>query len=303
MPRAEATSAAWAHTGRRRTRPWSERLRVCAFLIALHALPAIALARGARPADWALCALMYAVFGFAIGVCLHRYFAHRSFRTGRFAQAALAMIGALVFTDPIGFSGKHRLHHRHADGPGDVHSPRQGLWFCWIGSLIDEGYTREEVLAIVPDWQRYPELVWLHRAFFLPGSALAAAFYALGGFSTLAIGFCLPLALVLHATSAVNYFGHGAGERRFATRDASTNHFWLALVSFGEGWHNNHHRFPYSARAGLARAEWDVCFLWILALERIGLVRDVRVPPPHLIDAISPRALDERPCARAPLIP
>jgi fatty-acid desaturase len=284
-----------ARSTRRRTRPWTERLRVCAFLVTVHALPLIALASGVRPWDWLLCAAMYAVFGFAIGVCLHRYFAHRSFRTGRIAQAALAAIGTLVFTDPIGFSGKHRLHHRHSDGPGDVHSPREGLWYCWLGSLIDEGYTREEVLALVPDWQRYPELVWLHRAFFVPGSALALAFYALGGFSTLAIGFFLPLALVLHATSAVNYFGHGSGARRFATRDRSTNHRWVALVSFGEGWHNNHHRFPYSARAGFAPGEWDVCFLWIRALERLGCARAVRQPPDHVL------AEARRSAARAPL--
>jgi fatty-acid desaturase len=285
VPPADAAVEPKTRSGRRRTRPFTERVRVCAFLMVLHALPALALWRGTRAWDWVLGAGMYAFLGFAVGVCLHRYFAHRSFRAGRITQAGLAAIGALAFTDPIGFAGKHRLHHRHADGPGDVHSPREGFWYCWLGSLIDEGYTREEVLAQATDWRRYPELVWLNRAFFVPGTLLGAALYALGGFSTLAIGFCLPLALVLHVTSAVNYFGHGTGERRFATRDRSTNHRWLALVSFGEGWHNNHHRFPYSARAGLARTEWDMCFVWIRALEWLGCASALRLPPDRVLEA------------------
>jgi stearoyl-CoA desaturase (delta-9 desaturase) len=178
----------------------------------------------------------------------------------------------------VGFSGKHRLHHRHADTEKDAHSPRRGFWPCWFESLWDDGLRERDVLRVTRDLTLYPELGWLHRFFFVPALGVAALAFALGGFSMFAIGFCLSRVAILHVTSAVNYFGHRSGRRRFATPDDSTNNAWLGVLAFGEGWHNNHHRHPRSARAGLAWWELDGFYVVIQALAWAGLVSAVRVP-------------------------
>jgi stearoyl-CoA desaturase (delta-9 desaturase) len=257
-------------------RSLGSRLRVGAMLAALHLAPLGVLVTGSRLVDWCVCGGLYLVTAFAVAAGLHRYFAHRSFRTSRVFQFLLGLLAATSFVDPIGFAGKHRLHHRHSDTGSDVHSPGQGLWFSWLGSLIDSGYSDAAIGRMARDLWRYPELVWLRRLRALPAAALAGAAYALGGYSMLAVGFCVSRLLVLHATSAVNYFGHGFGYRRFATRDQSTNSVVLGLLTFGEGWHNNHHARPRAARTGVVWWEVDLVFVALRALARLGLVWDLR---------------------------
>src|SRR5262245_22575541 len=224
-------AARWRLAARRRP-PFSRspllRARDGAFIVSLHAIPAIAIAQGTTPGDWVACVAFYVVAALGTGVGLHRYFAHRAFRTSRGFQLALSVVACTSFAEPIGFVGKHRLHHRHSDTPADVHSPRQGFWFCWFGSLLDEGYRTDRVLAMAPDLLRYPELRWLRRWFFVPGLLLGAATWWLGGFTTFAVGFVLSRALLLNLVSSVNFFCHFAGRRRYATPDDSTNNALVA---------------------------------------------------------------------------
>ena len=260
-------------------RSWRGRVQSAFLLALLHLAPAAALASGPQTIDWAFMAIVYPIQAIGIGVGLHRYFAHRSFKTSRPFQFLLALCAATAFGEAITFSGKHRLHHQYSDAKGDVHTPLDGWWACWIESLLDHGYSKQEILNRVPDLERYPELMWLHRNARLPGLLLLAVAFAVGGFSTAAIGVCLPAIIIIHQTSSINYFAHGRGARPFETGDHSTNNPLVAILTFGEGWHNNHHRYPYSARAGIEPWEIDMFYWVICALERLGLVWQVRRPP------------------------
>ena len=269
-----------------RVRPVSERWRIGASIAVLHVAPLAALIYGTGRSDWLFFACLYPFQAIGVGVCLHRYFAHRSFRTSRAFQFFLALCAASTFGNPVGFAGKHRLHHRHVDTERDVHSPVHGLWACWIGSLMDNGYTEKQVLERVPDLSGYPELMWLHRHPMAVGLGLCAIGFMVGGWTTVAIGVCLGAALLVHQSSAVNYLSHRFGTRRFDTPDRSTNNWITGLLTFGEGWHNNHHYCPASARAGFCWWEIDMFFWVIWLFEKLGLVWDVRRPPA--------RALQER---------
>ena len=262
-----------------------------ATILLLHLVPLAALILGTKPLDWRFFACVYPLQAIGVGVGLHRYFSHRSFKTSRFFQFVLALCSALAFGDPIGFSGKHRLHHQHSDQEGDVHSPLHGWWGCWFGSLLDHGYPQEAILARVPDLKRYPELMWLHRHSRVPGLVLIGLAFLAGGFTTAAIGVCLPAICIIHQTSSINYFAHRFGARRFDTPDLSTNNLWVALLCFGEGWHNNHHRFPHSARSGLTWRELDMFFWVIWVLEKLGLAWDVRRPPDEVLSVIQSNPL------------
>ena len=255
-------------------------------IAALHAFVLVALATGTSAADWLVFAVIYPLAAIGVGISMHRYFAHRSFKTSRAFQFFLALTAALSFGNALHFSGKHRLHHRHSDKDGDVHSPIQGVWQCWVGSIIDCGYQNEVIEAEIADFTAFPELLWLYRHSTWPAIALCITLFLIGGFSMFAVGGCLSSVLLLHQSSAVNYFCHCRGSRRFSTRDDSRNNLWVALLTYGEGWHNNHHRFPRSARAGLFWWEIDL-FYWIICLfEATGLVWGVeRIPTTRLSTA------------------
>lgn len=245
-----------------------------------HILPLTLLFTGAASRDWVVFGVLCVVICFAIGGGMHRYFAHRAFRTSRAFQFVLALLASAFFGDPVGFAGKHRLHHRHADTDLDLHSPRQGLWHCWVGHLLDERCSEQQVLSAARDWIAYPELMWLHRYFYVPGLAAAGVTYFIGGYSMLAAGYALSWCLMaVHAPAAVNYFCHRGRLRRFETPDDSTNRPVLGVLLFGEGWHNNHHRHPGLARAGLRRGEVDGLYCMLKVLSWLGLVWDLREPP------------------------
>jgi stearoyl-CoA desaturase (delta-9 desaturase) len=248
------------------------------FLIVLHVVPIVAIVRGSSRGDWLACAVLYLTFVVGGGVGLHRYFAHRAFRTSRAFQLALALLGSTAFSEPIGFAARHRVHHRHADTVEDVHAPRQGFWYCWFGSHFERP-GGVDVQHVAADLMRYPELVWLHRWPYVPSAVLGGAIWWIGGFSLFALGFVLSRVLILHAVSAVNFFCHRSGQRPFPTRDASTNNVLIAILTFGEGWHNNHHRFPRAARAGVRLWEVDPIYYVIRLCAALGLVWGVREIP------------------------
>jgi len=245
----------------------------------LHLQPIIAIARGAKVSDWIVCASLYLLSAVGLGIGLHRYFAHRSFQTSRGFQFVLCLLSSIAFGDPVWFAGKHRLHNKHSDTVRDVHSPAQGFWFCWFASIFNDGYTDKDILEKARDLTAYPELMWIHRHYYVPPFVVAAGAFLVGGYSMFAIGYCLSLLFALHLASAVNYCCHKGKNRRYNTQDRSTNNVVVAVLTFGEGWHNNHHHYPSTARAGFFWWELDGFYYVLKILSWLGLVWDVRDVP------------------------
>lgn len=257
----------------------SRQVTFLVFVVCLHTLPIVAIFTGARLIDGLACLGFSLVYSFGLGGCLHRYFAHRAFKTSRAFQLIMCLLTGMTFGDPIWFAGKHRIHHKHSDTDRDVHSPRQGFWFCWFGSVADEGYSEAEILRHAADLTCYPELMWMHRYYWLTPLVVAMVTLLLGGFSMLAIGYGGSIIIALHAASGINYFCHKGRNRRYETSDRSTNSFVMALLTFGEGWHNNHHHYPNTARAGFFWWEWDPVYYFLKFLAKMGVVWDLRDVP------------------------
>jgi stearoyl-CoA desaturase (delta-9 desaturase) len=234
----------------------------------LHLMPVIALILGTNSEDWLFFCIVYPFSAIGVGVAAHRYFAHRAFRTSRWFQFLLALMATSAFGNPVRFAGKHRLHHLHVDTDRDVHSPSQGFWYCWMGSLVSPQYPAEESDRYARDWLRYPELRWLNKYYWLPGMLLILLAFSLGGIGMVGIGVCLGPVILMHQSSAVNYLCHKYGYRRYA----STNNPIVALLTFGEGWHNNHHEHPTSPRAGEVWWELDIFYYVIQLFQLLGLV-------------------------------
>lgn len=241
---------------------------------------------------WTAVAL-YAVRMFAITGFYHRYFAHKAFKTSRPVQFAFAAVGAAsVQRGPLWWAAHHRHHHRHADTDQDVHSPRHGFFRSHMGwFLTQRGFGTN--FDSIKDLTRFPELRLLDRFDIVVPALLAVGLYALGswletarpalgtsGPQLLVWGFFVSTIVLFHATVTINSLAHRWGTRRFATRDDSRNNALLALITFGEGWHNNHHHFPGSARQGFAWYELDLTYLGLRAMALVGLVRDLK-PVPH----------------------
>ena len=221
--------------------------------------------------------------GYAITVGFHRYFSHRAFRTYRWLQFLIALVGCTAIQrGPLWWALHHRRHHAHSDTPYDVHSPvTQGFWHAHMGWLFD-------VVSLDPDYRtmrdftRYPELVWLEKLWMFPGFLLAGACFLLDGWAGLIYGFCLGSVIMMQFAFAVNSLGHLTGPRPYATADGSRNNWVLGFLAFGDGWHNNHHRFPRLASHGLRWYEWDPSYRMILVLEKLRLVWDVKKPLPSI---------------------
>jgi len=264
-------------------------------------LPFIALHLGCLAALWTgwsataiLTALvLYVVRMFAVTGFYHRYFSHKAFRTSRAMQLAFAVLGAsAVQRGPLWWASQHRHHHAHADGDQDAHSPhRHGFLWAHLGwFLARENFaTRSE---LVRDLAKFPELRFLDRFDALVPAVLAALLYGVGeylalaypglatdGAMLLAWGFCISTVVLYHATFTVNSLAHSVGTRRYANRDCSRNNLWLALLTFGEGWHNNHHHFPGAARQGFYWWEIDLTYYGLRLLAAAGLIRDLRPVP------------------------
>jgi stearoyl-CoA desaturase (Delta-9 desaturase) len=251
---------------------------------------------------------LYGLRMFAITAFYHRYFSHRSFSTSRAAQFAFALLGAsAVQRGPIWWASHHRHHHRHSDRPADGHSPRQhGFLWSHVGwFLATENFAAKP--SLVPDLVRYPELRWLDRYDAAVPAALAVSLYALGawlersapglgtnGMQLLVWGFCISTVAVYHVTFTINSLAHRYGSRRYATRDDSRNNPWLALLTLGEGWHNNHHHYPSAARQGFYWWEIDASYYALRLLAALGVVWDLRPVPVAIRERHAVRA------ARAP---
>ena len=246
----------------------------------------------------ATASVLYCVRMFAITGFYHRYFSHKTFRANRFWQFIFAVLGnSAVQRGPLWWASHHRHHHRFADTDEDPHSPnRQGFWWSHIGWLTCEGHFPTRA-RYVKDWARFPELVWLNRFDTLVPVLLAAGLCAFGavlkayaphlgtsGPQMLIWGFFISSTVLFHATVTINSLDHMIGSRRYATPDTSRNNWVLALITLGEGWHNNHHHYAISARQGFFWWEIDVTFYLLKLMSWLGIVRDLRPVPEHVRD-------------------
>ena len=248
--------------------------------VGIHLSTLLVFYTGVTAEALALFAATFFVRMFAITGVYHRYFSHRTYRTSRFVQFLLAFLGTTaVQKGPLWWASTHRLHHRYSDHEGDPHSPRlRGFRYAHQGWIFDERWdaTREEQIK---DLMRYPELVWLNKWHFLAPALLAWGCYAIGGFTGLVWGFAVSTTLLWHATYSINSLAHKFGRVRFETGDDSRNNWWLALLTLGEGWHNNHHYYQSTVRQGFYWWEIDVSWYVLRALAAVGLVWDLKLPP------------------------
>ena len=248
--------------------------------------------KGGWPALF-VCAAMYVLHVFALTAGYHRYFSHKSFKTSRAFQFALALLGtSAAQRDPLWWASHHRVHHQTADTEQDTHSPRHyGFWWAHMGWVMKRELmqTRFETIR---DFVRYPELMWLNRHPYVPVVVLAALLLGLGsvldrlrpgwgvsGPQFLFYGFFLSTVLVYHVTFCINSVSHLFGRRPYATDDDSRNNWVLGLLAMGEGWHNNHHRYAVSTRQGFRWWELDLTYLLLRVLQSVGLVWGIREPP------------------------
>jgi stearoyl-CoA desaturase (delta-9 desaturase) len=218
----------------------------------------------------------------------HRYFSHRSFKTSRWFQAVLA-IGAqsAMQRGVLWWAAVHRKHHKHSDDPEDVHSPRQdGFWYSHLGwSTNPTSYAVADKKSM-KDFAMYPELQLIDRSKHLPGILLAVLLFVIGGAHAMVWGFFVSTVILWHGTFTINSLSHVIGKRRYATRDDSKNHWALALLTLGEGWHNNHHHYMSSVRQGFFWWEVDITYYVLRVLATVGIVWDLRKPPAHVMMAV-----------------
>ena len=272
-------------------------LRVWPFLT-VHAACLLVLWVGWSPIAVGVCALLYVLRMFGITAFYHRYFSHRTFRVGRAMQFAGAVLGASATQrGPLWWAAHHRRHHRCSDTAADAHSPvAHGFLWAHVG-----WFTAPENMAVrnedVPDLARFPELRWLDRHDLFVPVALIVALLLLGGalqlwapsLGTTALqmgvwGYCVSTVLLFHVTASVNSFGHLWGKRIWPTKDQSRNSFMLAMLTLGEGWHNNHHWCPGTVRQGFRWWEIDVSYYLLRLLAVFGLVSDLRPLPARARD-------------------
>lgn len=253
--------------------------------IAAHFVPLAAVFTGVTAKALVVCAVCYFGRLLCITAGYHRYLSHRAFRVNRVVQFLLAFGGTTaVQQGPLWWASHHRRHHRSTDTERDPHTPAKGFWFSHVGWILTARGGAPD-LSLVDDLARFPELRFLDRYDWIGPWALAIACTAVAGWSGLVIGFFLSTVLLWHATFAVNSVGHVFGRRPYDTPDTSRNSLLLALLTGGEGWHNNHHRYPPSARQGFHWWQLDPTWLTLRLLASVRLVRDLKVPPPAVLEA------------------
>ena len=231
--------------------------------------------------------LLYWVTGsLGLGMCYHRLLTHRSYTTPKWFEYFLTLCAVVALEGgPLLWVAVHRKHHQFADKEGDPHSPRDGKWWAHAGWILTGNALRQDVATLkryVPDLAGDRFHVWLTKYHLAPTAILAVIMFAIGGFRLVLWGVFFRTVVGLHATWIVNSAGHIWGSRRFQTRDTSTNNWLVALVSFGDGWHNNHRAHPVSARHGLMWYEIDFNWYTICILKQFGLASHIhraQLPP------------------------
>ncbi|HYE06313.1 MAG TPA: acyl-CoA desaturase [Planctomycetota bacterium] len=244
----------------------------------------------------AVCVALYVVRMFAITGIYHRYFSHRTYKASRPVQFLMALLGAsCVQRGALWWAAHHRHHHKYSDMPEDAHSPmRHGFWWSHIGWITAKRNFRTR-LELIPDFAKYPELIFLDRFDTLVPVVLAVGTFFLGvwlqhlGFDTsggqmLIWGFFISTTFLFHGTCTINSLSHLFGRQRFDAGDTSKNNWLLALVTLGEGWHNNHHHYQSTVRQGFYWYEIDISFYVLKAMSWVGLVSDLKPVPAKIYE-------------------
>lgn len=261
--------------------------------IAMHVACLAVIWVGWSPIAVAMALFLYLLRMFAITGFYHRYFSHRSFKTSRTVQFVFALIGAAsAQRGPAWWAAHHRHHHATAEREDDPHSPvHHGLWWSHTGWFLSREHfpVRE---SRVRDWQSYPELRFLDRYDIILPAVLALGLYLLGagleawapqlgtsGGQMLVWGFFISTVVLYHGTFTINSLAHRWGTRRYDTPDNSRNNFLLAMLTLGEGWHNNHHHYPASVRQGFYWWEIDITYYLLRGMSAIGLIWDLKPVP------------------------
>ncbi len=241
-------------------------------------LPALALGVG-----------LYWLRIFSIGAGYHRYFSHRAFETSRAFQFVLACLSqSTAQKSVLWWAAKHRDHHLHSDTGLDPHSPRRsGFLYSHLGWIFDRRHGETD-LTRISDFAAFPELRWLHRHESVPAAVLALACFLIAGWQGLVVGFFWSTVAVYHGTFSINSLAHVWGRQRYVTGDYSRNNWVLAVVTMGEGWHNNHHAYQSSARQGFRWWEFDATYGLLSLLRRMGVIWKLKFPPVEVLENCRP---------------
>jgi stearoyl-CoA desaturase (delta-9 desaturase) len=286
-------------------------------MVLMHLVPFAAFWTGTKWQDWAVCFGLYFVRMFGVTGAYHRYFAHRTYKTSRVFQFVLAFLAQTSSQKgALWWGAHHRHHHKYSDHDKDPHDSRRGFWYSHIGWLFD--HTDETDYKRIHDLAKYPELVALNKLWAVPPALLGFGVWWFMGWSGLFIGFALSTVLLWHGTFTINSLSHMLGKPRYDSNDASKNNWFLAIITLGEGWHNNHHYCMTTVRQGFFWWEYDITFYILKALSWVGLVWDLKPPPARVYDesnmlpharrraraaaASSPSVLPD-PVASAPALP
>ena len=284
------------------------------FMVAFHIGAVVALFMFSW-AGLATAAFLWWVTGsLGIGMGYHRLLTHRGYKTPKWLEYFLTICGTMALEGgPVAWVATHRVHHQNTDKEGDPHSPNDGGFWAHMGWILTGKvihHKTAELLPFVPDLRKDKFHMWISTYHWVPLVGLGAILLAFGGWSVFMWGIFLRTAVGLHATWLVNSATHMWGSQRFITGDSSTNSFWVAILTFGEGWHNNHHAAPQSARHGLTWYEIDMSWYGIAALRSIGLAWDVKLskvgqpaasPKPEVLPPAVPSPV-VRPKVTAPVL-
>lgn len=262
---------------------------------------------GWSPLAVAVCAALYFIRMFAITAFYHRYFSHKSFKTNRFWQFVFAVLGnSATQRGPLWWAAHHRKHHKHSDEEHDLHSPiKHGFWWSHMGWFTCDAAFKTDY-SMVKEWAKFPELKFLNRYDILVPIILGVSLFATGellaafapsletsGLQLFIWGYCISTVLLAHGTFTINSLCHTWGKRRFNTTDDSRNNIWLALITLGEGWHNNHHRFPVSARQGFYWWELDISYYLLKLMSKLGIIWDLNPVPARILEEGKAQSLPE----------
>ena len=268
------------------------------FFFLVHAGCLLALWTGVSWIAATLCLGMYFIRMFAITGGYHRYFSHRTFKTSRTFQFILAFLGTMsAQKGPLWWASHHRHHHRHSDTQEDIHPPAlYGIWWAHVGWVLSTQYIRPRT-ELIRDFCKFPEIRFIEKFHLVAPILLGLSMYGLGswlgyvapdlhtsGLQLFVWGFCVSTTLLYHGTFCINSLAHIIGRRRFKTTDTSKNSLILAIITLGEGWHNNHHRYPGSERQGFYWWELDISHYILKILSWLRIVWDLRAPPERIYE-------------------
>jgi stearoyl-CoA desaturase (delta-9 desaturase) len=233
--------------------------------------------------------VLYCVRMWAVTAGYHRYFSHRSYKTSRAFQLFIAVLGQTAAQrGAVWWAAVHRHHHLYSDTPQDTHSPRHmGFFNAHVGWIFRPRRFHAD-LSTVGDLTKYPELMWLNERPYFPAILLGVLCFLIDGWSGLFVGFFLSTVVLYHCVFFINSLAHVLGKQRYLTGDDSKNNWWLALITFGEGWHNNHHHYQSATAQGWRWYEIDISYYVLKALSWTGLVWDLRAPPEHIVSGEQP---------------